>query len=73
MNEVYVLYNGGKLRAAYASKADAVLDRERLIGKGYKDVRVQDVQLQPQTREPDPTDCKACAICSSPTVTSHAG
>lgn len=56
MNEVYVLYNGGKLRAAYASKADAVMDRERLIGKGYKDVRVQDVQLQPQTREPDPLD-----------------
>lgn len=56
MNEVYVLYNGGKLRAAYANKADAVLDRERLIGNGYKDVRVQDVQLQDQTREPSPLD-----------------
>ena len=56
MGEVYVLYNGGKLRAAYARKADAVMDRGRLIGKGYKDVRVQDVQLQPQTREPDPLD-----------------
>ena len=56
MSNVYVLYNGGKLRAAYARKADAVLDRERLIGKGYKDVRVQDVQLQPQTREADPLD-----------------
>ena len=56
MTEVYVLYNGGKLRATYANKADAVLDRERLIGKGYKDVRVQDVQLQTQTREPDPLD-----------------
>ena len=56
MNEVYVLDNGGKLRAAYANKADAVLDRERLIGNGYKDVRVQDVQLQDQTREPSPLD-----------------
>jgi len=56
MSEVFVLYNGGKLRAVYASKADAVLDRERLIDKGYKDVRVQDVQLQAQTREPDPLD-----------------
>lgn len=56
MSEVYVLYNGGKLRAAYASKAHAVLDRERLIAKGYKDVRVQDVQLQPQAREASPLD-----------------
>ena len=56
MSNVYVLYNGGKLRAAYANKADAVLDRERLIGNGYKDVRVQDVQLQDQTREPSPLD-----------------
>ena len=56
MSNVYVLYNGGKLRAAYANKADAVLDRERLIGNGYKDVRVQDVQLQNQTREPSPLD-----------------
>ena len=56
MSEVFVLYNGGKLRAVYASKADAVLDRERLISKGYKDARVQDVQLQTQTREPEPLD-----------------
>ena len=56
LSEVFVLYDGGKLRAAYASKADAVLDRERLISKGYKDARVQDVQLQTQTREPDPLD-----------------
>ena len=56
LSEVFVLYNGGKLRAVYASKADAVLDRERLISKGYKDARVQDVQLQTQTREPDPLD-----------------
>ena len=56
LSEVFVLYNDGKLRAVYATKALAVLDRERLIGRGYKGVRVQEVQLQTQTREPDPLD-----------------
>ena len=53
---VYVLYNSGKLRAVYERKADAVLDRERLIGKGYKKARVQEVQLQSVTREASPLD-----------------
>jgi len=56
LSEVYVLYNDDKLRAVYATKALAVLDRDRLIGRGYKGVRVQEVQLQRQTREPDPLD-----------------
>ena len=56
MTNVYVLYNAGKLRAVYERKADAVLDRERLIGKGYKDARVQEVQLQSVTREASPLD-----------------
>lgn len=58
MSNVYVLYNGGKLRAVYERKADAVLDRERLIGKGYKEVRVQEVQLQSVTREASPLDAE---------------
>ena len=42
----------------YERKADAVLDRERLIGKGYKEARVQEVQLQPVTREASPLDAE---------------
>jgi hypothetical protein len=58
MSNVYVLYNAGKLRAVYERKADAVLDRERLIGKGYKEARVQEVQLQTVTREASPLDAE---------------
>ena len=53
---VYVLYNSGKLRAVYDRKALAELDRARLTGKGYKDARVQEVQLQSVTREASPLD-----------------
>ncbi len=56
MNNVYVLYNGGKLRAVYDRKALAELDKARLIGKGYKDARVQEVQLQSVARESAPLD-----------------
>jgi hypothetical protein len=55
---VYVLYNAGKLRAVYDRKADADEDRERLIGKGYKEARVQEVQLQSVTREASPLDAE---------------
>jgi hypothetical protein len=51
MTNVYVLYNSGKLRAVYDRKALAELDRARLISKGYKDARVQEVQLQSVARE----------------------
>jgi len=56
MSNVYVLYNSGKLRAVYKRKADAEEDRARLTGKGYKEARVQEVQLQTVTREASPLD-----------------
>ena len=56
MSNVYVLYNSGKLRAVYEWKTDALADRARLIDKGYKDARVQEVQLQTVTREARPLD-----------------
>ena len=55
---VYVLYNSGKLRAVYDRKALAELDQARLTGKGYKDARVQEVQLQSVTREASPLDAE---------------
>lgn len=58
MSNVYVLYNGGKLRAVYDRKALAELDRARLAGKGYKDARVQEVQLQSVAREAAPMDAE---------------
>ena len=58
MSNVYVLYNGGKLRAVYDRKALAELDRARLLGKGYKDARVQEVQLQNVAREAAPMDAE---------------
>lgn len=50
MQEVIVMYNGGKLRMVYAHEADALCDKERLIAKGYKDVRLQRVQVQYKER-----------------------
>ena len=58
MSNVYVLYNAGKLRAVYDSKALAELDRARLISKGYKEARVQEVQLQSVAREASPLDAE---------------
>ena len=58
MTNVYVLYNSGKLRAVYDSKALAELDRARLISKGYKEARVQEVQLQSVAREATPLDAE---------------
>ena len=55
---VYVLYNSGKLRAVYDRKALAELDRARLISKGYKEARVQEVQLQSVARESAPLDAE---------------
>ncbi len=50
MNEVTVMYNDGKLRMIYAHEADALCDKERLTAKGYKNVRLQRVQVQGQER-----------------------
>ena len=58
MSNVYVLYNSGKLRAVYDRKALAELDRARLISKGYKEARVQEVQLQSVARESTPLDAE---------------
>ena len=58
MSNVYVLYNGGKLRAVYDRRALAELDRSRLISKGYKEARVQEVQLQNVAREAAPLDAE---------------
>ena len=56
MNEVYVLYNGNKLRAVYKDELSAEIDREKLVSKGYRDARTQEVQLQSQSREAGPLD-----------------
>jgi len=58
MSNVYVLYNSGKLRAVYDRKSLAELDRARLISKGYKEARVQEVQLQSVAREATPLDAE---------------
>ncbi len=58
MSNVYVLYNSGKLRAVYDRKALAELDKARLISKGYKEARVQEVQLQSVARESTPLDAE---------------
>lgn len=54
MNEVIVMYNDGKLRMIYNHEADALCDKDRLARKGYKNVRLQRVQVQYQTREGEP-------------------
>ena len=55
---VYVLYNAGKLRAVYEDQSDALVDRERLRSNGYKEARVQEVQLQSVAREAPPLDAE---------------
>ena len=54
MNEVIVMYNDGKLRMVYNHEADALCDKRRLVAKGYKNVRLQRVQVQYQPREGEP-------------------
>ena len=53
---VYVLYNDGKLRAVYADPHDAAYDLASMLERGYKNARVQEVQLQDRKREADPID-----------------
>ena len=50
MTEVIVMYSDGKLRMVYAHEADALCDKERLAAKGYKNVRLQRVQVQYEER-----------------------
>lgn len=50
IQEVIVLYKQGKLFQIYAHEADALCDKQRLIDKGYKEVRAQRVQVQYQER-----------------------
>ena len=50
IQEVIVMYSDGKLRMIYAHEADALTDKERLAAKGYKNVRLQRVQVQPESR-----------------------
>ena len=50
MTEVIVMYNEGKLRMIYAHEADALCDKDRLTAKGYKNIRLQRVQVQTQGR-----------------------
>lgn len=54
MTDVYVMYNEGRLRTVYAHRTHAELDKQRLIDKGYKNVRVQRVQVQTQSRVDEP-------------------
>ena len=50
IQEVIVLYKSGKLFQIYAHEADALCDKGRLTEKGYKDVRLQRVQVQYKER-----------------------
>lgn len=54
IQEVIVMYNDGKLRMVYAHEADALCDKDRLVAKGYKNVRLQRVQVQFQERVEEP-------------------
>lgn len=54
LNEIIVMYNDGKVRMVYAHEADALIDKERLGRRGYKDVRLQRVQVQYETRVTEP-------------------
>ena len=56
MTEVIVMYSDGKLRMVYAHEADALCDKDRLAAKGYKNVRLQRVQVQYQGRVEAPLD-----------------
>lgn len=50
IQEVIVMYNDGKLRMIYAHEADALTDKERLVADGYKNIRLQRVQVQYKDR-----------------------
>ena len=54
MTDVFVMYNEGRLRTVYAHRADAEGDKRRLTEKGYKNVRVQRVQVQTHSRVDEP-------------------
>ena len=54
IQDVIVMYSGGKLRMIYAHEADALCDKRRLEEKGYKDIRLQQVQVQYQERVSEP-------------------
>ena len=54
IDEVIVMYNDGKVRMIYAHEADALCDKGRLEGQGYKGIRLQRVQVQTQTRFTEP-------------------
>lgn len=56
MNEVIVMYKDGKLAMIYAHEADALGDKQRLTAKGYKNVRLQRVQVQYEDRVEEPLD-----------------
>ncbi len=54
MERVYVIYNEGKLRNIYRSRDDALYDLRSLEKKGYRNARVQEVDVQPVSRESEP-------------------
>lgn len=54
MEEIVVMYNEGKLRMVYAHEANALIDKDILERKGYKNIRLQRVQVQYQAREGEP-------------------
>ena len=50
VNDIIVMYNDGKLRMVYAHEADALCDKDRLLAKGYENIRLQRVQVQYENR-----------------------
>lgn len=56
IQEVIVMYKEGKLAMVYAHEASAIIDKARLEEKGYKNVRLQRVQVQHEARVAEPLD-----------------
>ena len=54
LSDVIVMYNDGKLRMVYNHEANALIDKDILERKGYKNIRLQRVQVQYQPREGEP-------------------
>lgn len=54
LSDVVVMYNDGKLRMVYNHEANALIDKDILERKGYKNIRLQRVQVQYQPREGEP-------------------
>lgn len=54
LSDVIVMYNDGKLRMVYNHEANALIDKDVLERKGYKNIRLQRVQVQYQPREGEP-------------------